>query len=61
MYKPSEGAPSDVLSSIILGNAIGKMVSGKIMGGLSDRDPKSIDKKALEHFMKFFPAGASFR
>jgi hypothetical protein len=39
MYKPSEGAPSDILQGMVLGNAIGKMVSKKVMHGLSDRDP----------------------
>jgi len=31
------------------------------MGGLSDKDPETIDKKALDNFMLFFPAGAIFR
>ena len=39
MYKPSEGAPSDILQGMVLGNAIGKMISKKVMHGLSDRDP----------------------
>ena len=61
IYKPSEGTPTDFVQGVFTGSFVGALIQQKVMEGMTDANPKLIDEKGQENFMKFFPAGASFQ